>query len=399
MRYLLILIIILGIGFLEANSVLSFSGMPQKYYGNDIYGIGMGETGISDLFRVNTNFLNPANTITASNVTFSTAFAMGNIWYLDKDNRGFKDDGAYFPYFNLTIPLKKHKFAFCFNSVTSGNLENEQENVWNNYTYTEINRLSASLYKADLIYAYKNDLLNFGLALNYYISHRIQYWKMDFKSTYLQDAEYEIDEGYKNPGFSFGINKKMQDFSFGAVYIKGTDLDGEIKFKYDHSPYTDELAGDFTYKLPDQISAGFTWRFKEKFKINLETHYEMWEESDENLDNGYKFGLGFAYDPLSGYGSWLEQIPLRMGGYIRYLPFRVNNEKIEEKAISFGLSIPLKSPIKQIDLACKYMLRGETDENELRDKSLMFYVGITGFDIFAKRSRKIEHRYIPEMEE
>ena len=109
-----------------------------------------------------------------------------------------------------------------------------------------------------------------------------------------------------------------------------------------------------------------------------------------------KFGFGIGYDPLSGYGNWYNQIPLRFGGYMRELPFEKNDKKIVEKAFTCGVSIPLKSPDKKIEIAAKYLTRGNVDEHSLADRSIMFTFGVSGFDIFKKRPKKIAPRDIPK---
>ena len=35
-------------------------GFPVHNYGRDIYSLGMGDTGASDVFRINTGYANPA---------------------------------------------------------------------------------------------------------------------------------------------------------------------------------------------------------------------------------------------------------------------------------------------------------------------------------------------------
>ena len=77
----------------------------------------------------------------------------------------------------------------------------------------------------------------------------------------------------------------------------------------------------------------------------------------------------------------------------------MNSEKIIEKAVTFGSSIPLKSPNKKIEFAVTYITRGDVDKHGLSDESLMFSFGITGFDIFKKRYKRIEHREIPKADE
>ncbi|MCK4311140.1 MAG: hypothetical protein KAW88_00215 [Candidatus Cloacimonetes bacterium] len=403
MRYRFLIILIIVSTSLLGNSIFSFEGMPVQYYGNDVYGLGMGETGSADLFRINPNFTNPSISISTNKVLFSTAVSMGYMWYKDDQGNKFRDDGLYFPYFTIAVPIRNHRFAFSFNTTSSGNLENERITTWESsfgdtLEYTEINRLSSNIYKADAIYSFKNPYINFGIALNYYIGHRIRYWKLDFDDIDYTDAKYEIEKTFKNPGFSLGMSKKYGNISFGAVYSSFAKLEGETKFKYGHAPYADtlDLADDFLFEVPQKISGGITWKFLEKYKASFDAYYEIWEETNSYKNNSYKFGFGLAYDPLSGYGMWYERIPLRIGGYIRELPFEKNNEKIMEQALTFGFSIPLKSPNKKIELALKYLTRGDVDKHGISDKSLIFSFGITGFDIFKKRPKKIEHRDIPK---
>ncbi|MDP8201988.1 MAG: hypothetical protein P9M11_07590 [Candidatus Tenebribacter burtonii] len=401
MKYKIIMIFLLTTALLAGNSIFSFDGMPLEYYGNDVYGLGMGETGSADIFRINPNLHNPSIATTTNNVLFSTATSLGYMWYKDSDNNEFRDDGIYMPYFTMTIPIKKHRFSFSFNSIASGNIENTIEcdpfvSFGDTLQYSEINRLSTSLYKADMVYAYKSSIVNIGVAMNYYLGHRIRYWNRDFENDDYEDAKYEIEKIYKNPGFTVGLSKKISKVSLGIVYSSYVKLEGSETYKYAHTPYADTLSDDFHFEVPVQISGGITWKFLEKYKASFDGYYQIWQDTENYDKNTLKLGLGFAYDPLSGYGSWYEKIPLRIGGYYRELPFDVNNEKIIEKALTFGFSIPLKSPNKKIEFAVNYTTRGDVDKHGLSDESVMFSLGITGFDIFKKRYKRIEHREIPK---
>ncbi len=400
MRILIVLLLVLGSVSLWTNSIFSFEGMPIQYYGNDVYGMGMGETGLGDLHRINTNYSNPANIVTANKVIFSTALGMGYMWYLDEYDRGYRDDGLCLPYFSIVVPIGNHKFAFSFNSTLSGNVENQQLRQWEDINYTEINRISSEIYKAGIIYGLKNKYLNFGLSIDYYIGHRIHYWMLDFDGIYLIDTKYEIDKSFNNPGFSLGVNKKIGAFSFGLTYSSKVDLSGDTEFKYGHPPYTDTLSTDVEdlFQIPEQVGFGASLEILERYKTSLDLIYENWKDTDLYDKSTIKVALGISYDPLSGYGKWYEQIPIRAGGYLRELPFEKNNKPIYEKAVTLGTSIPLKTPSKKIDLGFKYLYRGNLNDNGVRDKSIMFYIGITGFDIFAKRLKKIDHRDIPEAE-
>jgi len=121
----IIVIMIILCGSLFSNSIFSFKGFPEQYYGNDVYATGMGGAGFGDLFRINTSFSNPALAATCNEVTFSSAASMNKYYYSDNKGDSFVDDGFDIPYFVISIPFKNHRFGFNYNSITSGILERE----------------------------------------------------------------------------------------------------------------------------------------------------------------------------------------------------------------------------------------------------------------------------------
>jgi hypothetical protein len=389
-------LILLSFMSVFGNSIFSFDGFPIQYYGDDAYGGGMGETSSSDLFRVNTNYWNPSIAASNNKVVFSTAVSLGNMWYSDNQGNEFKDNGLILPYFTFSFPVYKHRIGFSFNSFASGDIENLSVN--NDLDYTETNRISSSLYKLDAVYAFKNHFVNIGVSVNYYIGHRIRYWKLDFNDGTMTDSKFEMEHKFKDPGFSVGISKKIGNISLGASVSSEVELTGEKYFKYIQAPYVDTLdtENEILLEIPQRIAGGFTIKLLEKLKFSSDIVYEFWSNTQNSDFNTYKAGFGLAYEPQSGYGKWFERIPLRVGGYYRELPFKKNDKKITETAETFGFSIPLKSYGKKLDIAVKMLQRGDSSVNIVGERSLMFSIGITGFDFFAKRKKKIEHRDIPK---
>ncbi|MFO7896563.1 MAG: hypothetical protein R6U84_06505 [Candidatus Cloacimonadales bacterium] len=404
MRYKFMIAFLLITLALSANSIFSFQGMANQYYGNDLYSSGMGDAGINDLFRINTGYRNPSMLASSNIVIFSTAVSSGFQNYYDDNDNSFRDDGFFLPYFTASFPILQHRFGLKYSLLSSGNLDTFSENTLvsdddEEFAYTEQNSIISNVYQIDLAYAWKNRFLNLGIAGNYYIGHRINYWEFDFEDATLLDSEYERTELFKNPGFTVGISKRLEKFSMGLAYSNPVELKGDITFAYDHPPYEDELASpDFFLEVPAKISAGVTWKFAETFKLHADAHLEMWEDTKSYEENSTKFAAGLSYDPLSGYGKWYESIPLRSGFSYRKLPFQINNSQINELKASFGLSIPLQSPNKRIDLAVEYLTRGDSAEHGFSEDSLMFSIGVTGFDIFSRRPKKIAPRDIPEAE-
>lgn len=402
MKAKLLLILCISIAVLGANSVFSFDGMAEQNTGADVYGMGMGETGSVDLFRVNQNISNPSVMVSANKVLFASGVSMGYSWYEDTTGETYRDDGLYFPYFSMIVPLQNHKVGFHFGTYLSGNLKNEMESIWSldgeDLNYVQKNQIRRNIFKVELLYAYKWNVLNLGIGGHYYLGNQRQRWDAEFEDSAYDDVKYELEQDFKNPGITLGVSKKLEHISLGVTYTSASKLEGETIYWFNHFPGGDTLdvAEETLFETPQIINGGITWRFSERYKISVDANYELWESTDTYEENTLKAGLGFAYDPLSGYGQWYERIPLRVGGYTRNLPFTRNDASIRENAVTMGFSIPLKSPNKKIEFAAKYFARGDVDEHDLAETGLEFTFGFSGFDIFKKRTKNIEHRDIPK---
>ena len=383
---------------LFANSIFSFYGMPVRTYGIDSYGMGMGKSGISDIFRVNTSYLNPSLMSTSSRITISTSASFGFVKYSDNNN-SFRDNVLYFPYFTLAVPIKNHKLGFSFNSILAGNLKTQQDFVYtdeddNTFDYTEIHKIDSNIFETSALYAFKNKFVNLGISGNIYLGHNIKYHKIDFEADYFNDATYEHEEDLKNFGYGLGMNRKVGDFSLALAYKSSSELYGDVINRFNFTPGADTLETnkENLFEIPELYAAGITFRHN-VYKISAESVFEKW--SNPSFNKTFKYSLGFAYDPVLGYGTWIDNIPARLGVSYSLLPFKVNSEDIYEKTITAGISIPLHIGEK-LDVTISYSKRGDKGLNGAQDDSIMMNIGINAFDIFTKRHRRTAPRDIPE---
>jgi hypothetical protein len=77
----------------------------------------------------------------------------------------------------------------------------------------------------------------------------------------------------------------------------------------------------------------------------------------------------------------------------------VENNPVEEYALSLGASFPLKRDINRLDVGFQILSRGSLEQNRLSDTAFMMMLGFTGFDIIGKGSDRTAPRDIPEKEE
>jgi len=388
---------------LTANSVFSFYGIPNQENNTDIYGTGMGETGLGDVYRKNTGYKNPSLATTLNQVYFATGILYGYYYYYDDQDNEFRKDGLHFPYFNMTVPLKRHRFGFDFAPILSGNADvysydqNWAEDDFS-YNYTEINKVRSYMYKGSFFYAYTDRIVNVGFSLDYYLGHRFRAWTQEFSgASGFINPRYEYNETFRNPGITIGLNKNFGSLSIGGMYRHAVAMKGTTELVSVHSVFD---LGDSNFELPHKIGVGSAYRISDNYRVTADIEYELWSENEyyKNSSDTYKLGVGFAYEPYWGYKKWYQKIPLRTGGFYRTLPFDVNGNELSEMALTFGFTIPLQSPNSQIDFAVKYMVRGDQKDNLYQDRQLLFGIGLSGFDFFRSRPRRTEPREIPEAE-
>ncbi len=395
---LLILIISLQASYLVAgNSIFSITGLPYQYSGNDIYSQGMGDVGIGDGLRLAHGFGNPALVNTANTVNFYTGVKLGYVKYNTDASSSYTDDAVDFPFFSIVVPYDKHKFAFQFNSWKSGNFENQIESTYiidgEEIDLIESNLFSSYIYKLDAYYGYRfTNGWSLALGPNVFIGHREQELIQD-SGNGVFNTKNKSKLSFTDMGFSLGVLKQGSNWSLGANYEYGRQIDADKEFFTIHS--SEELE-DVEINLPHKIGFGFAKKWAGIFKISSDFNYEVWDTFlGQDYHNSWKTGIGFAYEPKLGRKEFYEQIPIRTGFSLRELPFDYNNEKIYEKTATVGFSIPLKSRIDKLDFAFEYMIRGDVDTHGIEDRSSMFMIGVSGFDIFRKVYTRKEPREIP----
>ena len=402
MKVKYLLIILMTGAFLTANSVFAPLGAPLHSYGNDVYGLGMGDTGISDLSRINCNQDNPSLLVSINKVTLSTAVNMGYYWY-KSETVSYRDDELYLPFFTLAVPISNHRLGISLSSTDSGNLYTGKMGLTStegdSLVYDEIIRKTEDLFRTSFHYAFKNKYANLGFSLMYYFGNHLNYWSLDFEDSHFTDSKYEFEKKYSGVSYKFGISKIIGKFSLGASYEPSAKLNGSLIYRYNFAPEEDTLLTNVDlYEVPENINGGVTYMFSSTLKLNIESNITFWSQTMENYEDSWRIGGGISYDPIAGYGRWYERIPFRMGVSWSKLPFKSDGEEIDELMLTAGSTIQLDSPGRKLDFALRYLTRGNQEQTEYEDESLQLIIGVTGFDVFQKTPKRTAKREIPKVD-
>ena len=400
--YLILLLAIAALPLAAGNSIFAYDGYPVQYFGKDIYSLGMGDTGASDVFRNNTGYSNPAQSNLSNRSLFSTGLLMGYNAYRSQDAAGKKysyvDNSLDLPYFSLSIPLKKHRIGFQVNSYASGVVDNQRDmESEDGIQYLEKQSMDRYLYRADLIYSLLLGNNSIGISGNYYFGHETR--------LLIQEGGYEpfntreeLSRDFKNPGLTVGYLHRFAKLALGAHFSPACTLKGDSTRTSIHET---ETSGDYEYELPHRACASVTALPFPEVKVAADFHYEAWDALDKDkYDDSWKLGVGVAYEPMADkHEKFFSKLPLRAGAAYRMLPFAVNGKSVDEISASLGLTLPLKSEANRIDIGFQYVNRGSLADNRLTDNSYLMMFGFTGFDIFSKSADRSAPREIPEKED
>lgn len=401
-KYILIWLAVLSASLWAGNSIFSYQGYPVRYFGRDIYSLGMGDAGSSDIFRNNAGFANPALHHRGGKTIFGTGVLFGYTGYSSKYvdaggaslEQSYRDDSLDLPYFSLSIPYKKNRLGFQISTFASGLVKNQFSPDSLRTEYHEADRY---LYRADLIYSYAYKNFSVGAAGNYFFGHDNRTLEYITEGTTIPTNE-KLKKSVKNPTLSFGAMQSMGDHSLGVYSTLPVKLEGKTVYS---SLNTDEEATDYSYDLPLSLGFGYTGMYFDEYKLAFDVNYENYSSIDSAQRDGIKIGFGIAYEPTIGTKkNWYAKLPLRAGFSHRMLPFdSENGNAIDENAISLGMSIPLKGGENKLDIGAQYLQRGALKDNDLQDRSLMFMVGFTGLDIISKAPDRTRPRDIPIAED
>ncbi len=380
---------------LNAKSVFSLYGMPETFSGADAVGLGMGETGIGNVFRQNLSLNNPSLLTNNLYTVFATAYSFGNS--TSKGDLGSYDgDQGYFPYFSFILPYKQHRFGINYSSISNGLFSTEFSSTGSDgSTSKEVHRIDQSIYRTDIVYANKNQIADFGVGFCYYFGHDTNFSSFSFNTDSLVTTKTETENNYKAPGFLIGVSKTFDDkYSLGLSFVLPTTLKGDRTFK---NVVISETDGDSKFELPAKISVGAGYKIGKFSDLAFDFDYEDWTSvnSLKNPVKSWRTGLGIEYAGNPESNSFFKKMGYRTGFSYQVLPFSLNNNNINEISGTIGLSLPIKLRDSKLDLALKLFKRGNKSDNGYEDSGFLITFGTLGFDIFTKPVNRKGHRDIP----
>ncbi|MDL2228043.1 hypothetical protein LJC25_03525 [Bacteroidales bacterium OttesenSCG-928-K03] len=149
---------------------------------------------------------------------------------------------------------------------------------------------------------------------------------------------------------------------------------------------------DMPVTMPQKIGAGVMLKKLNRYKIHANFDWTEWSKYQDisttagSLHNCLGASLGFEYQPraatLSSYWKWVRY---RVGAYYNQGNFSINDTKINQFGMTFGVGLPIARSSSTINLSLDVGNRGTKNNNLIQETYLNFTVGFSLYDTWFYR--------------
>ncbi len=222
-----------------------------------------------------------------------------------------------------------------------------------------------------------------------YYFHTKHTQSITYHDLFLDVGTYLNYEVGKNDDYVLGL---------GAIYSLGKDINTratQLSYTYtlaatgvDKIKDTLFFAKDnaTTVGLPQSIAGGFSLKKKNRYRWGIDVRYQNWKTFHVNGVNDMKnhslrIASGGQYMPggetLGSYWNWVRY---RAGVYFNQSALYLNDTRINEFGITFGVGLPLRRSRSTINLSLNIGNRGTTDQGLIKETSVTFRLGFSIYE-------------------
>ncbi|MFA9186917.1 aromatic hydrocarbon degradation protein [Flavobacterium sp. FBOR7N2.3] len=227
-------------------------------------------------------------------------------------------------------------------------------------------------------------------AREYIISNSVT--TIDKESSY-SGARFNLGSQFKvDSTFTIGANlkspAKINATKVQSVITYNADLEASNTIESEAHSDTDD------YYLPFEFSVGLNKQFKNNLSVSMDYEKAFWESTKQaDLYGSYlnqeKFKLGFSYRKEKNMRSYFDRIQFSTGLNYDTGFLEIDNKRIENKAISFGVSLPVENTFSLLNISYSYGQRGRISNGLIKENYHKLSVNLSLDGIWFVK-RKIE---------
>ncbi|MDR2971221.1 MAG: hypothetical protein LBU83_04745 [Bacteroidales bacterium] len=317
------------------------------------------------------NFKNPASFAAFDSLSFvgDLSFSIIN-QQLKTDNQNQSGTIAHLDYFAIGLPVlriwRTSAGIMPFSDVGYGIIEQHKDTIFKTITnkYTGTGGLQL-LYWGNAFKVYKGFTIGVNISYLFGTINSVNFAEYSTENSFntmISNFRY-LDGIYISGGIQYHATiKEKNHISIGVVYensIKVWSRENLMILNYfdTYSPnlYFDTIdyktgknAEKSIVKLPQIIGGGIAYGYKDRLITSLDLTWQNWKQfrmsnSKDNLINNLVTAFGVQFTPNPTSSKYYNKINFRLGTRISTGYMLVEDKKISEIGVSFGLGFPIRT--------------------------------------------------------
>lgn len=126
------------------------------------------------------------------------------------------------------------------------------------------------------------------------------------------------------------------------------------------------------YYLPSEIGIGISKRFKNNLNMTFDYEKSFWGDTNQsdlygNFVNQDRFALGFTYSATKNVRKYWDRVQYAMGANFDNGYLEVGGKRINNAAISIGLSLPIENTFSTLNISYSYGQKGRITDNLIKE--------------------------------
>jgi len=188
--------------------------------------------------------------------------------------------------------------------------------------------------------------------------------------------------------------KEGRFIQMGLTFNPKQSVDGKsdqiaYSYAYNYSTNLEQIKDTVSYEagqnseviLPTAIGAGFMLGSTNRWFATADVNYQKWSEfrylgNNPGLKDNLRISVGGQYRPSPvDIGKYYERINYRAGFRFEQSYLEIQNTRINDFGVSFGVGLPMKKSKSTINIAMELGTQGTTNNGLIKEKYMRVTIG------------------------
>lgn len=176
-------------------------------------------------------------------------------------------------------------------------------------------------------------------------------------------SQYKIDSTFTIAA-TFKMPARVKASKVQSVQTLTNDVETTIE--------SDVASDADDYYMPLEMGFGISKRFKNNLNMTLDYEKSLWKNTNQSdlygdFVNQDRFALGFTFSTKRNIRSYWDRIQYAAGANFDTGYLEVDGKRVNNAAISFGLSLPIENTLSALHVSYSYGQKGKISDNLIKE--------------------------------